>query len=293
MGHHVAPVTAQVTAQVTGQVTAQVTAPGTALAVVLAGLVVLAAWAHRASPRARVVGGPPAAALFLLVGRAAGLSWTDLGLGAGSARTGAVWALALGALVAVAYVVALAVPRVRRALRDDRYRVPRRTAVRMAVVVVPLATVLVEEVAFRGVLWGLLSESVGPVRATLWSGALFGVWHLLPALDMARRNVALRDRGGRTALATVAVTVVVTAVAGVLLAELRRRSGSLLAPIGVHWAVNGLGILAAARAWATGADRATAPRPPGAAAGPPAPARPPRRRPPPRSPRGPTSAPGR
>jgi membrane protease YdiL (CAAX protease family) len=37
-----------------------------------------------------------------------------------------------------------------------------------------------------------------------------------------------------------------TAAAGVLFCELRRRSGSLLAPIGLHWAVNGLGVLVTA-----------------------------------------------
>jgi uncharacterized protein len=37
-----------------------------------------------------------------------------------------------------------------------------------------------------------------------------------------------------------------TALAGVLLCELRRRSGSLLAAAGLHWATNGLGLLVGA-----------------------------------------------
>jgi membrane protease YdiL (CAAX protease family) len=49
---------------------------------------------------------------------------------------------------------------------------------------------------------------------------------------------------------TVLVTVGFTTIAGVVFAELRRRSGSLVAPIGLHWATNGLGVLAAARVWA-------------------------------------------
>jgi membrane protease YdiL (CAAX protease family) len=32
--------------------------------------------------------------------------------------------------------------------------------------------------------------------------------------------------------------------------ELRRRSGSLLAPAGLHWATNGLSVLASAAVWA-------------------------------------------
>jgi CAAX protease family protein len=38
----------------------------------------------------------------------------------------------------------------------------------------------------------------------------------------------------------------------VVFCELRRRSGSLLAPAGLHWAVNGLAVLASAAVWAWG-----------------------------------------
>ena len=40
--------------------------------------------------------------------------------------------------------------------------------------------------------------------------------------------------------------VAFTAVAGLLLCELRRRSGSLLAAAALHWATNGLGLLVTA-----------------------------------------------
>jgi membrane protease YdiL (CAAX protease family) len=41
----------------------------------------------------------------------------------------------------------------------------------------------------------------------------------------------------------------ITALLGLLLCELRRRSGSLLAAVGGHWAANGLGVLLAAVLW--------------------------------------------
>ena len=50
-------------------------------------------------------------------------------------------------------------------------------------------------------------------------------------------------------LLTVLGTVVFTALAGVVFAELRRRSGSIVAPLGLHWATNGLAVVAAARVW--------------------------------------------
>ena len=49
-------------------------------------------------------------------------------------------------------------------------------------------------------------------------------------------------------------TVVFTTLAGIVFAVLRQQSGSLVAPFLLHWATNGLGILAAAWAWTTQRD---------------------------------------
>ena len=43
--------------------------------------------------------------------------------------------------------------------------------------------------------------------------------------------------------------VLATGAAGYVFAWLRRRSGSLIAPIALHWSLNGLGALAAALVW--------------------------------------------
>ena len=126
-----------------------------------------------------------------------------------------------------------------------------------AALVVPLATVVFEEVAFRGVLWGLFEVAHGALWATAVSAVLFGLWHVLPAVDGARPELADRD-GWRAPdlLRQVAGTVVFTALAGVVFGVLRDRSGSLLAPGLLHWATNGLGIVAAALAWRWSADAA-------------------------------------
>ena len=50
-------------------------------------------------------------------------------------------------------------------------------------------------------------------------------------------------------LLTILGTVVFTALAGVVFAELRRRSDSLVAPVLLHWATNGLAVVAASRMW--------------------------------------------
>jgi membrane protease YdiL (CAAX protease family) len=129
-------------------------------------------------------------------------------------------------------------------------------------VAIPVGTVLFEEVAFRGVMWGLLSRDVGVRTATVVSACFFGLWHVLPAIDLARSNISVQSHttsGRRRVSVTVLSTVAFTALAGVVFAELRRRSGSLLAPIGLHWATNGLGVLAAARVWAMSPAEVTPP----------------------------------
>ena len=43
--------------------------------------------------------------------------------------------------------------------------------------------------------------------------------------------------------------LIATAAAGFVFSWLRRRSGSLIAPIALHWSLNGMGALAAALVW--------------------------------------------
>jgi len=182
---------------------------------------------------------PVGAAVLILAARRAGLNRADLGLARADLPRGVKYAAPWTAGSAAVYVGGLAIPTTRGAFLDERYRTGYLLA---AFVLVPISTVLFEEVAFRGVLWAAAREVWDERRATLLSAGLFGLWHVLPSLTMARSNpVAAR---GTVAL-TVAGSVVATGVAGYVFCELRRRSGSLAAPALVHWAINGLGVLAA------------------------------------------------
>ena len=105
-----------------------------------------------------------------------------------------------------------------------------------ALVLVPLRTVLLEELAFRGVLWGFLERSSGQRLALIGTSVAFGFWHVAPALSLADRT------DGHVLLSVVGV-IIFTTVAGVVLGELRRRSGSVVAPMLLHWASNGLGLI--------------------------------------------------
>jgi uncharacterized protein len=206
-------------------------------------------------PHATLVAGPVCAVGLPMTGRLAGLSWADMGLGPGTWRPGLRWAAVEIGATAVVLAAGAALPATRNAFRDSRYHLDLGSALLTSLVLIPVGTVLLEEIAFRGVLWGLLRRAYGTATATIVSSLLFGLWHALPSLGLASDNKAISETvgTGRSAqVITVLGTMAFTAGAGVVFCELRRRSGSVLAPAGLHWAVNGLSVLASAAVWAWG-----------------------------------------
>ena len=197
--------------------------------------------------------GPVAAVALLAFARWTGLSWSQLGLHHTRLRSGLRWGLGAVALVAAVYLVGVFIPLTRTAFLDARYHLSVHGALVSAFVIIPVSTILLEEVAFRSVLWGMLARHVTTWRVLLTSSALFGLWHILPSLHLAAANHGVGDavRGaGPPASALVIVGIVAfTALGGVVAGELRRRSGSVLASAGMHWATNSLGVLFGLLAW--------------------------------------------
>ena len=123
-------------------------------------------------------------------------------------------------LVATAYLVGVLLPATRTAFLDARYQFGVSEALLTAFVVIPLGTILLEEVAFRSVLWGMLSRHMGTWRVLLVSSSLFGLWHVFPSLSFASANRAFSDivptTGAATAVLAVAGTVLFTGLGGVV-----------------------------------------------------------------------------
>lgn len=195
-----------------------------------------------------------AAALVLLgLARCSRLTWQQLGLGRDRLLPGAAWGAAAALVVAAVYLVAVLLPLTRPAFLDSRYELSTSQALWRALVVIPLGTVLVEEIAFRSVLWGVLARHLSATRVLVVSSSLFGLWHVLPALSFGTSNSATSGAvasGGLVAtLLVVTGTVLFTALAGAVVGELRRRSDSVLAGAGLHWAANSLGVLFGLLAW--------------------------------------------
>jgi membrane protease YdiL (CAAX protease family) len=225
--------------------------PRGALAFATALVLILSAWNNvvvtrlPGYPGSYVVANVAAAGALLAAARVSRLSWEDLGLARRRLPAGLSWGGASFALVACGYAVALAVPGLRPLLTDARVAGLDGGELAYQVLVrIPLGTVLWEEVAFRGVLLAALSRLVSVRAATDASAAVFGIWHIRPTLSALAAN----DLVGGPVLRALAVLLasLFTALAGVLFACLRLRSGSLLAPALLHLAANTLGTLAAA-----------------------------------------------
>jgi membrane protease YdiL (CAAX protease family) len=183
-------------------------------------------------------------AALLAWARVEGLSWDQLGLGRDRLRAGCRWALGAVAVVAGVYVVGVLLPLARPAFQDDRYDLPLPAALRTALLVIPLGTVLLEEVAFRSVLWGALSRHCRPWQVLVTTSVLFGLWHVSPALSLGGTHRGVSGAvGGEGSPVVVVATVAFTTVGGLVFGELRRRSGSVVASAGAHWATNALGVL--------------------------------------------------
>jgi membrane protease YdiL (CAAX protease family) len=196
-----------------------------------------------------LVVGPLVALGLILLGRRAGLTWHDLGMSKRTLLPGLKYAVGAVLAVAVVYAIGAALPWTRPAFHDVRYHLHLSAALLTAFIVVPLGTVLLEEVAFRGVLLGMIRRHRGATWASITSSVLFGLWHILPSLRLNQANQAVGAALGTTLtgrVLAIAGVVAFTALAGLLLCELRRRSGSILAAAALHWAINGMGLLVAA-----------------------------------------------
>jgi len=193
-----------------------------------------------------------ASLLGMVVARRAGLTWAELGLARDRWRAGARYGLAAAGLVVAAVAVVAALPLTRAAFDDERYQFGFAHALLVALVLVPLRTVVPEELAFRGVLLAVFRRAYGTRIAVIVSSLLFGLWHVSSSLHLAQDNKAvggpLGSGAAGQALGVVGAVLATTAV-GFVFCWLRLRSDSLLAPIGLHWALNGAGVLAVSAVW--------------------------------------------
>jgi uncharacterized protein len=221
------------------------------VAVVIVVLVLTNLVAHFTTPWASVATVPAAAVGLVALLRFNGLGWAELGLGRDHWKSGVAYALAAMALVVTVIAVGVLLPLTRPMFMNNHYATISGALV-ASMIIIPLQTVIPEELAFRGVLHGALNRAWGFRGVALAGSLMFGLWHIATSFGLTSSNVGFtRLFGGGVVgmLAGVTLAVIATAVAGFVFSWLRRRSGSLIAPIALHWSLNGLGALAAALVW--------------------------------------------
>jgi membrane protease YdiL (CAAX protease family) len=180
-------------------------------------------------------------AVVTILGRA---QLTDRAMGFAEWRRGAAFGLALMAATAVVMLVAVAMPAFHDLYEDRRVDEGLAAMLYQVVVRIPLGTAVLEEVAFRAVLPALLAARFGIVRGCIIASALFGLWHVLPALSLNEVNPVATDVFGTGAGGTVAAVVfavIGTMIAGFWFCWIRYRARSILATILSHTASNSIG----------------------------------------------------
>lgn len=221
------------------------------IAVVVAVLALANLIAHFTTAWAGVATVPLAAVGLVALVRSRGLGWHELGLGREHWRSGLYYALAAVAVVVSVVAVGALLPWTRPMFLNNHYATIS-GALLASMLIIPLQTVIPEELAFRGVLHGTLNRAWGFRGVAAGGSLLFGLWHIATSLGLTSSNVGFTrifGAGFGGVCAGVLLAVVATGAAGFVFSWLRRRSGSLLAPIALHWSLNGVGALAAALVW--------------------------------------------
>jgi len=198
-------------------------------------------------PRFHPLAGAATMGSLLGLSRAAGATVRELGLDSGrfgrGIRVGAVSAAAIGTGITAAMLL----PAGRRYFAGGA---PGTTSKRRmaydTVIRIPWMTAAFEEVAFRGVLYGLLEHRFSRGVALAGSTVGFALWHVLPALPGAGGVQDSWD-APHPALAVLG-SVAVTGAAGLAFGLLRSSTGSVLAPFLAHSATNVGGYTAAVAA---------------------------------------------
>lgn len=221
------------------------------IAVVVVVLALTNLIAHFTTPWASVATVPAAALLLVALVRSRGLGWAELGLSREHLKSGTGYALGAVALVLSVIAIGALLPLTRPMFMNNNYATISGALI-ASMVIIPLQTVIPEELAFRGVLHGALDRAWGWRGVAAAGSLLFGLWHIATSLGLTSSNVGFTRIFGGGVIGTVAgvtLAVVATGIAGFVFTWLRRRSGSLIAPIALHWSLNGLGALAAAFVW--------------------------------------------
>jgi membrane protease YdiL (CAAX protease family) len=211
-------------------------------AALVACVAILAVWDVSVRPALPTdmhpVGGLIVAGCTVALGLWGGLDTSTLGLSPRQLRDGLRYGgLAFGAITAIV-LIGLVLPPTREGFHSGRGDISAGELLTKVLITIPLGTVVVEELIFRGAVLGLLLRVLPTWRAALACSVLFGLWHL-PSVVSDNNHATIEVIGA--AVGTFAATF----AGGMALCWLRIRSGSLLAPAMAHLATNTVALVVA------------------------------------------------
>jgi len=172
--------------------------------------------------------------IVIVASRWCGLTWADAGIG----KTNLLRSTLIGAGIGLglAAVVLLALELGAQLGTPVTYQ-PLHGATTSALLThalagLPLLTAIPEELAFRGLLLGLLMRKLSPWRSTLVTSAIFVAWHVaVQAQTLALTNFT---SPGQIVLAT-SLAVVGLFAGGLIFALVRLRTHNLAGAVMAHW----------------------------------------------------------
>ncbi len=189
------------------------------------------------------------AALLLYISTRGGAGPVAIGLGIRHWHRPVGVGLLLVGSTALLFALGMVLPATRDAFLDSRTGGASLPMMLYVVFVqIPLGTVVLEEIAFRGVLPALMGGAPairwrwGPV---LGASTLFGLWHILPSMGIGDANAAVGETIGTNPWITTTAAVLSMIGAGVLMCLMARVGKGIKTTMLLHWATNSLGFFAA------------------------------------------------
>ena len=198
-------------------------------------------------PAKWAVAGTAAIATAFAIG--SGLKAADLGLSRDTVGRGLKYSAGIVAATVAVIVAGVTIPSTRELFQNEAYR-ELGAAFVSAGVLIPLQTVIPEEMLFRGVLLGALLRRHSTAVAVSVQAVLFGLWHVVSSTGLAADNQGIDRLVGHGPLGTalgVLAAVIFTTAAGLVFGWLRVRTGSLLPSIALHWAARAAAQLSSRR----------------------------------------------
>jgi uncharacterized protein len=174
-----------------------------------------------------------------------GLKVSDVGLAKNRIKYGFLLAFKIIAIYSLVLLAAFLIGH--SLFKDPRYHHSVLTALTSAFFILPLKTVVFEELAFRGLIPALVEKWKNKSVAIWFSSALFGLWHMTTALD-TRSDLTYHNLTLPSYLILI-IIFLATSTAGYFLVYLRYRSDSLVTPIFLHWFINASAVILAAISW--------------------------------------------